>query len=198
MAVERVAKEPRGIRHRGALRVPVQPDSTAAAPPSTKARSSTPSPRRPTSPTWLAALFPQAPPADQFELEHQIQNACVEELASLGRFTAGPQRALYDALMHRYVAEDLKVLLRLFKQEGAEQEQVSLIHLPPAYALPVELLAESANVGQFLGRIPVAALAASLFIEASRLATWFSSCSNCLLACVVDEFHLGVALFNCP
>ena len=103
-------------------------------------------------------LFPQAPPADQFELELQIQNACVEELASLGRFTAGPQRALYDALMHRYVVEDLKVLLRLFKQEGAEPEQVSLIHLPPAYALPVELLAESANVEQFLGRIPVRAI----------------------------------------
>ena len=49
--------------------------------------------------------IPQAPPADQFELEHPIQNACVQELASLGRFTAGPQRALYHALMHRYVAK---------------------------------------------------------------------------------------------
>ena len=103
-------------------------------------------------------IFPQAAPADQFELELRIQNTCVEELASVGRFTAGPQRALFDALMHRYVVEDLKVLLRLFKQEGAQAEPVSLIHLPPAYALPAELLAESANVEQFLSRIPLRAI----------------------------------------
>ena len=102
--------------------------------------------------------LPAGPAGRPVQLEHQIQNACVQELASLGRFTAGPQHALYRALMHRYVAEDLKVLLRLFKQEGAQPEQVSLIHLPPAYALPVELLAESANVEQFLGRIPVGAI----------------------------------------
>ena len=103
-------------------------------------------------------LYPQANLADQFELELQIQDACVEELAFLGHYAAGPQRDLYDALMCRYVVEDLKVLLRLFQQEGAGPDQARLIHLPSGYSLPVEELAGSANVEQFVSRIPVGVL----------------------------------------
>jgi V/A-type H+/Na+-transporting ATPase subunit C len=103
-------------------------------------------------------IYPHAEIADQFELELQIQNACVEELAFVGRYAGGPQRALYDALMRRYVVEDLKVLLRQFRQEAGRSQQAALIRLPRRYSLPVEELADSGNIEEFIGRIPDYAL----------------------------------------
>ena len=99
-------------------------------------------------------LYPHGDISDQIGLELQIQNACVEELAFVGRYAAGAQGDLYTALMNRYVVEDLKVLLRRYGQEAGVPEQASLIRLPPGYSLPLEDLAESAGIEDFISRIP--------------------------------------------
>ncbi len=103
-------------------------------------------------------LYPQAGLADQFQLELQIQNACVQELAFVGRYAAGAQGDLYGALMNRYVVEDLKVLLRQFGQEPGVPEQASLISLPRGYELPLDDLAQSTGIEDFISQIPVHAL----------------------------------------
>ncbi len=99
-------------------------------------------------------LYPQAGMVDQFQLELEIQNACVAELAFVGRYAAGAQRDLYGALMNRYVVEDLKVLLRRFGQEAGVPQQAALLELPGGYALPLDDLAESTGVEDFISRIP--------------------------------------------
>jgi V/A-type H+-transporting ATPase subunit C len=103
-------------------------------------------------------LYPHGDVDDQFQLELRVQNACVEELAFMGRYVAGPQRDFYVALMNRYVVEDLKVLLRVLRQEAGTPQQADLIQLPSGYTLPVEELAESPNAEEFVSRIPVRAL----------------------------------------
>jgi vacuolar-type H+-ATPase subunit C/Vma6 len=104
-------------------------------------------------------LYPHAEISEQSELELRIQNDCVEELVFIGRYAAGPQRDLYDGLMHRYVVEDLKVLLRQFlREEGAPEQKVGLIRLPRPYGLPLDDLSASPNLEEFISRIPVAQL----------------------------------------
>jgi len=143
-------------------------------------------------------LYPQANLADQFALEEAIQNSCVEELAFLARYVAGQQREFYDALLARYAVENLKVLLRVFQRDGAEAQQVRLIHLPRGYELPVEELSASSNVEQFLKRIPLkAARAAAL----QALPLYESTGRRAFLEMALDRGYwqqVGAALRGLP
>ncbi len=104
-----------------------------------------------------ARLFPHESLRDQFELELRIQAACVAELCSLGRFVSGAEAGLYQAVLERYRVENLKALLRVFRpgENGQNASGADLVELPECCCLPERRLLESADVAQFVERIPM-------------------------------------------
>jgi vacuolar-type H+-ATPase subunit C/Vma6 len=105
-----------------------------------------------------------------------LQRGCVEDLSFLGFFLSGPYQAFYSALLDRYPVENLKVLLRLVTREaepagpalrpGEKREAREaipgelLLDLPRGPALPVQELLRSAQVDEFVARIPLWAVRA--------------------------------------
>jgi len=106
-------------------------------------------------------LYPRQDIRDVFELERRMLGSCVRELAWVLLYLRGSFGVLYRALLDRYIVENLKVLLRLFaRKDEAAAPADYLIDLPPGMALPVEELLASADVEEFLARVPLAAVRA--------------------------------------
>jgi len=100
-------------------------------------------------------LYPRQDIRDVFELERRMLGSCVRELAWVLLYLHGAFEALYRSLLDRYAVENLKVLLRLFvRKDEAAAPADYLMDLPPELALPVEELLASADVEEFLRRLP--------------------------------------------
>ncbi len=116
-------------------------------------------------------LYPNEEIPGPVALERRLLEGCVGELSLLAFYLDEPYHTFYLALLDRYPVGNLKVLLRLFTQEaeppapGAheaaeprERAKDLLLSLPRGPALPVEKLLGSANVREFVGRIPLPAV----------------------------------------
>lgn len=101
-------------------------------------------------------LYPREDIRSRLALENRVVSACVAELASLAAYLSGAYLALYRSLLSRYVVENLKVLLRLYLRGGDLGEAAELlIELPRGFFLPAHELMASADVTDFVGRVPL-------------------------------------------
>jgi vacuolar-type H+-ATPase subunit C/Vma6 len=116
-------------------------------------------------------LYPNEGIPDPLSLERRLLRGCVGDLSFLGFFLGEPYQAFYSALLDRYPVENLKVLLRLFTQEPESvgpgsrpaekreaQEAIAdelLLDLPRGPSLPARELLRSAQVDEFVARIPL-------------------------------------------
>ncbi|MHC4787870.1 MAG: V0D/AC39 family V-type ATPase subunit [Planctomycetota bacterium] len=101
-------------------------------------------------------LFPRQDIPDRPALERRLLDSCVADLAALSLYVDGAVLAFYRSLLDRYVVENLKVLLRLLAGGAGPPEAAGyLIELPHSLRFDAEELLSSADVEEFVTRIPL-------------------------------------------
>jgi vacuolar-type H+-ATPase subunit C/Vma6 len=99
---------------------------------------------------------------DHLDLERHIVHQHVRQLLDITGLVAGQRRDLTDWLITRYLAENVKVLVRGFAAgEPVSAMRPFLVDLPRPFALDLEDLAKAANMSQLVQKIPVPELAES-------------------------------------
>jgi vacuolar-type H+-ATPase subunit C/Vma6 len=107
------------------------------------------------------ALYPQPEFQAAGELQRQLVQDLVGELAQLGAYLTGPGARLLDWLVARFEVENLKVLVRGFITRRP-LELLHLVSLPKEPALPTQALASAESWTEFVRLLPNGPLRESL------------------------------------
>ncbi len=104
----------------------------------------------------MSAVFPNADVRERRDFERKAVEAHVRDLDRLRVVLGGRDRAFFDWQLERYRIENIKVLLRAWKDKELAGDVTGLIAtLPPHYDLPVDRLLASAKLNDFAKALPV-------------------------------------------
>jgi len=100
-------------------------------------------------------LYPRQAPLSRLSLERRLRQDCASELTAFTLYLSADVARFYGALVRRFQVDNILVLLRLFaggRQEPSPEQYIP--ELPPSLAVRSGELLASANLAEFLGKLP--------------------------------------------
>ncbi len=114
---------------------------------------------QPTLRDLAAALAPDQPIGDALGLQRHLTAEHVASLHHLFRVLDGWEADVFLAILRRYQAENLKVILRCWTAKSDEPTLAAVtVDLPPPLALPARQLMSAPDLETLIDRVPVPSL----------------------------------------